>query len=269
MDVIDLEDRTYCARTKLDAACKRQDLIVEDGTVDFSHNHPVLLRRQGDRYQVVHGFRRLEAARTCSDVKRVTCLVLGNLSEKQAVIIAARINLHHGKMLSPKEKREAFCREYEARGRTGSENISDRAWAKVYGVAPNTIKNWRGRSKGSERPEKSRKSAQHSGEAPGGTRKTAHPQAEAAEAASVDRDPERSGDTGPGGAPESAPKVLKLKSQQDIDRLITQLRTSVQIFRDGVDGRALSDKQRAAVTEVIRQLQEMASPPQTGAVAAA
>jgi hypothetical protein len=262
-DAINPGDRKYCVRENVDAACDSKDLVAEeDGTVDFSRDHPVVLLRDGTRYLVVNGFRRLEAMPKMGEIEQIRCLVLGSLTEDQVVIVATRINLQHGRMLSLVEKRKAFLRERNARERTGSKPLSDRAWARAYRVAPTTIGNWL-RKEDEASPQSARTGAARTGvpqqvsAGPSGqVSKVGHTALGSADAgpkkepAVVCLDP---GQAGIGSSPR--PKGPKPGPGFALDRLLIELRTAVQIFLDGVANRPLSASQRAELAAVIAPLQ--------------
>ena len=140
---IDRDNLSLQVREKVTEACKPENLVITDGVVEFVAGHPVILRKSGQRYHVVNGFRRLAAATNNADVTHVKVRVLTDVDENDTAIIASRINVAHGEGLSNNEKQRAFVREQTAHQAAGYKALSDRAWARLYQVSPSTIANWK------------------------------------------------------------------------------------------------------------------------------
>ena len=135
------DDRRHRVRKAKKPATDPGSIVVDHGTVGFTSDHPLVLEPLDDEFRIVNGFDRYEALQAVPDAVRVKCLVLPNESNL-ATLVAARINLTHGRSLTYKERRECFRREYLARRAANLPKLTDRAWARIYLVSATTIGEW-------------------------------------------------------------------------------------------------------------------------------
>lgn len=136
---IDMEDSQFKRRESIKPACDANDIVIDNGLVDMSGVHPVVLRKNDKVYQIINGFRRIAALKEDPKQKwTIRCLVV-NCSDNDASILASRINLNHGKIMSTSERRAAFIADYEACEAAGYKELSNCEWARIYAASPTTI----------------------------------------------------------------------------------------------------------------------------------
>lgn len=135
------DDRRHRVRKAKKPATDPRSIVVEHGTADFTSGHPFVLEPLDDEFCIVNGFDRYAALQAVPDAVRVKCLVLP-IESDLVTLVAARINLGHGKQLNYAERFACFHREYAARQKAGLPRLSDRAWARVYGILQTTVGSW-------------------------------------------------------------------------------------------------------------------------------
>ncbi|MFH0980475.1 MAG: hypothetical protein V2A79_02920 [Planctomycetota bacterium] len=185
---IDLTDTSFEFRDGVCPPCSPDDFEVVDGVVDLAavpHPGVLLPNADDDRFRIVHSFGRLDVMQDNPAIKKVRCLVLRTVPEEVAVLVAARMNLGHGRMLTTGEKRRCFVRELEAQKTGGYALPSNREFGQIYGLSHVTVGTWRDEAMGAAKKPKQpaggggtqRRAKANPGDDDGKSRKGAAPRA--------------------------------------------------------------------------------------------
>lgn len=180
---INMDDSQFKRRERIEPACKADDINVDNGVVDMSGDHPVVLRENGECFQIVNGFRRLAVLKSMNTVTTVRCRVIRSQKKREANFLAKflanRINLSHGLQLAVSERKLAFNADYRAHKAAGYKDLSFGEWGRIYCVSTTTISaSWIPFAEGKSRSAKKKKDLQIGGHQQDSPASPAEPNAE-------------------------------------------------------------------------------------------